>query len=531
MLGFAPLSTLPISAIPALTAAVVATVTWVAVPDAGLPPRLPPRNLDFSDSPTFVEAAAVVTVTHVRVIGPVVPRRPQMVLADQLPIAPAAFVALPWVVQPELLQRRVKLADVIALVRPQALATLAPVAPTELVTPKRVRAIDLQLIVPATTPVATGYAPFDQPADLQRRARLAPADMMLSVPAAARFAAWVADAPLPVRRKLDASVAVAVVPPNVYRPWIVEAMATVRPRVNGEAQLAVQQVPTQFVSNAWGDVWGGPARKPFLPGLQRANQPVLAVYSSVVVTYPDGWRIDAPQTKAPKGKPASEVALAVPVTAATPSGWSIVTDAPKPRPTPATAYQLITPAPVLNAWVAQADMPAARRRPLGEAALGNLIASAPVGWSIGGDVAAPRVKRAEQPNMVPLAPRSLQAAADLVWAGLAPRLPRKPQGEAVLPAQKFVVALIGDTQLWGFVSYRFRTIIPAAPQFAYPTVKVGTRIGSAPTLLGGSTAPTLYAASTNAGLFGVSTASQLLGASTAPGILGTSTEPDILGEV
>ena len=497
MLGFAPISTLPISAVPALTAAVVAAVVWVAVPDAGLPPRLPPRNLDFSDSPTFVEAAAVVTVTHVRVIGPVVPRRPQMVLADQQPIVPDRFSPAPWVVQPDLFPRRVKPAEAFTLVRPQTLATLTPVAP----------------------------------ADLQRRARLVPADMMLSVPASARFAAWVADTSVPARRKLDASVTVAVVLPKAYQPWIVEAVATISPRAKGgEAQFALQQVPTQFVANAWAALWDGPPRKPFAPALQRADQPVLAAYTSVLVTSPEGWRVEAaPMLRLNRVAPA-DIALSVPARAV-PSGWSIVSDSAKPELTPATAYQLITPPPVRNAWVAQADMPTPRRRPLGEAALGSVIAAAPVGWSIGADVVARRVKRADQLNMVPLAPRALQAAADLVWAGLAPRLPRAPQGEAVLPVQQFAVALIGDTQLWGFISYRFRTIIPAAPQFPYPTIKVGFRIGSAPTLLGASTAPTLYAASTNAALFGVSTAAQLLGASTEPGILGASTAPDILGEV
>lgn len=278
------------------------------------------------------------------------------------------------------------------------------------------------------------------------------------------------------------------------------------PRAGGEAVLPVQQVPTVFVPQAWTVQWD-PVRKPFNAALQRADDPVLGAYVSVVIVYAEGWRVQSPSVLARRrfSQPAGE---AVVVRASLqPQGWTASVDVPPRAPARRDIGQSAAVSPAARTiWgFDQVQAPLTAR-------------------------AAPRATAQDAPLARQVAP---QGARVQVWSDPARRAPRPAAWQPDAIPQVVRASTLPFTDLWSWQGFHMRTVRPVPGEFGigYRIVIVPTRIISQPTLFGGSTAPTLGGASITPTLYGASTAPALQGGSTAPSLQGASTNPTLEGEV
>jgi len=350
--------------------------------------------------------------------------------------------------------------------------------------------------------------------------------------------AWVVQVDVPGVRRAPRAADTALVVPTAFQgsAWVAVDFNVNKPRQiagAGASPLPVQPVPTEFIPNAWSVMWDGPTRKRFGAELQRADQPVLSVYSSVVVTFPDGWQVTAPTLSAKRpAAPVDTGLISVPVIIT--SAWVSAKDNPAlpRRPVSMDQPQVLVPL-AFYGWVVTADSAPQPRRPTKGAEINVSVPTAqPRGFDAGfisRAAIARRVPPAETAQGRPAAAPT--QAFDTGW-GNPPAIKRKAAVELLWPNIKpEPVAGLGDTALWGFISHQFRTIRPPPPDFWRTYPRPGVRIISQPTLLGGSTAPTLLGASTAPALFGVSQAPSLTAVSTGAQLLGQSTDPSLLGVV
>lgn len=489
------------------------------------------------DSPVYPrQADPVVAATLAMVVTPDTPRRRQPVQDPTTIIVPAAFQGQAWVAAPDRSSGKV---------RP---------LPTDPWT------------IPPLLFSYSGDAWVSLPDAPKRARRQQPDNGYTIVPAAFVGKSWDEAPILPLRRKpLETPGDLGFSPFSLSLGWLQPEPLIGRQRAVSVAVSLwpVQQVPTQFVPNAWVVEWPGPQRKPVNAALQRFDDPVLGAYSSVVITYPDGWQTMAPTPRARRVVDAMQLQQLSPA-AVTNWGWAGVSELPRrAKAARGDESTIITPR-LFWGWVVSADVPAvirarprdaftmgqtaavtpygwtvsvptptARRIPKGfaDVQLGTL--AAPSGWWVRADIAPRRAKTiASQSDVIQGEQRQAPTGADLVWGVEVPRQVKRPSTASVWPKEPLPEpAPLGDADLWGFVSYAFRTIIPAAPQVFPVVIRPAHRIGGTPTLLGQSTAPTLYGASTAPNATGGYGDATLTGASTAPNLLGASTDPDLTGEV
>lgn len=266
----------------------------------------------------------------------------------------------------------------------------------------------------------------------------------------------------------------------------------------------IGNVPTAFVGNAWVAFWDGPSRARYPAKLQQFEHAPQAAYATVVVTFPDGWQVEAPARSKAPGR-----------------GWWL---SASDTPIPAASQPLGAP------WGAE---PAFRQKPRfqGGEVITVLVPARSDGWVV--EFGQPQ-RKARSVTGDAVLPLPTVARATLV-GDLWPEGRRRKLGradEVITPPQSpAVVAAPGNTDLWSSIGYRFRVIRPPPPDFARPLRAPPPMIASQPNLIGVSANPTLLGVSTKPTLMGISTSPTLLAVSTAPTLLGVSTNPTLRGKV
>ena len=311
------------------------------------------------------------------------------------------------------------------------------------------------------------------------------------------------------------------------------------------ADFAAQQVPTVFMANGWTALWDGPQHKRFAPELQRADQPVLATYSSVIITYPDGWQAIFPALPQQSRPGRSVEIVAQQIIAITPQGWSISAEPRYVEHLPGGGSVDVTNPPTRPVWGWEARVDAQPRRSRPAEATATFIVPALIfrAWGFAEQV-QPRAKvdgsivTLVSPIIVtpqgfgvtfpePIRARFLQRPAEItsfpataampsgfsVVDGLPPRKLKSPASEPLNAVGRFPGTPIGVTALWGFADWHFRVIRPAPPDFGRMWPKIGFRIASQPTLLGTDQQPTMDGTDAQASL------------------TGTKSKPDLEGDV
>lgn len=320
-----------------------------------------------------------------------------------------------------------------------------------------------------------------------------------------------------------------------FSGWSSEHVAVIRvssPVARATADpLPAQQVPPDFVGNAWVVAWDGPPAHQW--PLRGAKLNAMAD-GAAAAAIPQGWQVAASGVAlAVKARASESQTIAVEPIA--PSGWQAEALVAADRKAAAAdtpeliGGQAFTP----YGWQVHVDMPhRPAKQTVTAAALGQeVVVEVPSGWSVVyPQLARPVTQPATQQAEARPATEASLGGVEFVWA-IKPQLPRQPSTAVDLPVQKFAYAAPGDSDLWSFISYAFRTIRPTAAPPAGVTVKPAVRIASGPTLLGQSTAPRLLGASTAPSLLGQDANPALTGQSTAPNLLGASTAPALLGEV
>ncbi len=301
---------------------------------------------------------------------------------------------------------------------------------------------------------------------------------------------WRSEMPAPAAARRPGPIDAAPVLTQVATPsaaWVAgDIVLPRRSRAQTQDGLPAQQVPTLFVPEAWISAWDGPPRQRFPAGLQRADQPVLAAYTSVVITYPDGWQTAAepPRARRAPAMDAAPVTLSVPTIAyqAWGAGDPLVR---RPRADQPAAMLAVPPAvtPPPNGFTVSFPEPVRIRLRVPDLANGPFPAAS--------------------------SPVSGFAAVD---GGLPPKPARRPPAEPLWPVQPpAAVAHPGNADLWSYVDFRFRTIRPPPPDLMRVIIRTGFRIVGQPTLLGTSTSPTMIGTDAPPALYGTSTSAKLLG--------------------
>lgn len=348
---------------------------------------------------------------------------------------------------------------------------------------------------------------------------------------------WVVEAPqaLPVRGRRIPAEELRILPtraPDGFGGFV--DIEVIKPRAAPFHVLPVQQVPTQFVANAWNMAWDGPRWRGLKAGAQRFDDPVLGAYATVVVTYPDGWQTNAPVSGRQPRQARGETVVSLTPAPVFAHGWAVAPQVAIVRPRPVD-HSSTPPAPrTFYGWVVEAvTTPRPRRASADIPGLNIPAAVTPYGWT----VAVPNPIRASRnasggQNVAPVPAKAVPGGFDLFAGAGMPATPSRPQaGQLAVPRDVPPVAAPGNADLWGSVSYRFRRIW-GMPEFYFPArARIGHAIISRPTLLGGDASPTLYGGSTAPAMLAQSAAPSLIGGSTAPSLIGGSTNPDLTGGV